>query len=246
LELQIFFNEPTKQEVRMARLIRPVIAAMALSLTLLAPNSLAIPIVTIYTSEAELEAVLPPGSEPEDFLVGAAEFGDLGPGGTDLDFNVTYLGTGSIIQVPDDALPGCSGVASECLWSTTGPISFLLDSGTANAFVISYLELAQGQAAPFLRMTLTDDTVFDVGPLIGGPFEKPGELFLAFTSTEPFKAVSLTMPDSDPLNTQFVAFAKIEPLPEPSTFLLMATGLLGLLRFGNSRASRSKSVHNNP
>jgi hypothetical protein len=84
-------------------------------------------------------------------------------------------------------------------------------------------------------MTLADNTLFDVGPLIGGPFEGPGELFFAFTSTEPFKAVSLTMPDSDPLNTQFAAFAEIEPVPEPFIPLLMATGLLGLLRFGRSR-----------
>lgn len=209
----------------MTRFNGTVIGLVVVSLAVFVSNSSATPIVTTYTSATVLQTTLPPGSNLQDFTVGEAEFGDLF-GGTSLDFNLTYVGNGSIVQVPEDGVPGCSGVASECLWNTTGSVSFLLDSGTANTFVISYMELAAGQAAPFVRMTLADNSVFDVGSLIGGPFESPGELFFAFTSTEPFKAVSLTMPANDPLSTQFVAFGQIEPVPEPATLVLVATGVL--------------------
>jgi hypothetical protein len=211
------------------------LALAVLGLALTASPATATPIITILTSASDFEAALPPGSEPEDFLVGAAEFGDAGPGGTDLDFNVTYLGVGSIVEVPDLGNPVCLGIGAECFWSTTGSVSFHLDVGAANFFGISYLELAPGQAAPLVSMTLVDDSVFDVGPLLGGSFENPGELIFGFISTEPFKGVSLSLPDADPLMTQFAVFADVPSVPEPTTLLLVATGAL----LSSRRAFRS-------
>lgn len=220
-----------------------ILGTAVLSVSVLAADASAAPIVTIYTSESALAATLPAGTSSVDVLVGSAEFGDPGPPvppGTDLDFNLTYSllspsGTGSILQVFEDGSPSvvnpaCDGHNSECIWSTTGPISFALDVGTANAFVMSYMTLGPNESSPVVHMTLADGSLFDVGPLVGGPFEAPGELFFAFTSTEPFKAVSLDLADGDPLNTQFAAFASYQPVPEPATLLLVATGALAVAR----------------
>jgi len=81
-------------------------------------------------------------------IVGIAEFGDFGTDPTPdfpADFNLSYQGNGSIVQVFE---PG--GTGSEFFWNTIGPISFSLDSGTANTFLVSYLTRLAGQAAPLV------------------------------------------------------------------------------------------------
>jgi hypothetical protein len=219
----------------MNRLIHRVIVPLVMGLVVLASVASADPIILTYTSESGIVALLPPGTTPQDFIVGIAEFGDFGTDPTPdfpADFNLSFQGNGSIVQVGD---PG----GSEFFWNTTGPISFSLDSGTANAFVVSYLTLPAGQPAPSVSMTRADGSSFEVGPLVGGPFEAPGELFFAFTSTEPFTRVSLGLGANEPLQTQFVAFANVpNPVPEPSTLLLMSTGALLLSRRRLLRAVR--------
>jgi hypothetical protein len=160
-------------------------------------------------------------------VLGVSEFGDTFEGRSQ-DFGVTYEGSGAIEQ--DFEPPPSTG--SEFWWNTTGPISFALDPTTsiggaasANGFVIAYA-LAAGQAAPLVRMTLADGSLFDVGPLVGGPFE--GELIFAFTSSDPFTTVSLDLDSDAPLRTQFAAFFSVpaSSVPEPTTFLLVAAGVL--------------------
>jgi hypothetical protein len=202
------------------------IGSLFLAFALLASSVAADPILIVYPSAEALAATLPPGSEPQDFIIAMAEFGDT----TDFpeDFGLTYSGNGAIVEVTD---PVCCG--SEFFWNTTGPISFILNAGSANAFVISYLALPPGQTLPTVSVMLTDGTTWDVGPLVGGPFEHPGELFFAFTSNEAFTMVSLNLDATAPLQTQFAGFANVPSpasVPEPGTLLLLSTGVLASAR----------------
>jgi hypothetical protein len=204
---------------------RRTIAVAVLGLALSTPNLTAAPIFKTYSTEADLLAALPPGTLPEDVVVAIAEFGDdVIPGPPfDGDFGVGYEGAGTVIEVPD--LPPSAG--SESYWVTTGTTTFSLAPGaladSANGFLISYLE-RPGVPLPSVNVTMANGRHYYVAPLAGGPFEHPGELFFAFSSTEPFTAVSVAGGDAE-LWTQFVGFYNV-PVPEAATGLLLGVGLL--------------------
>jgi len=94
--------------------------------------------------------------------------------------------------------------------------------------VLIYRALGVGMPAPSVQMTLADDSLFTVGPLVGG--QANGDLLFALLSSEPFKAVSLGLGTGEVFRTDVVGFfngpAQVTPVAEPSTLLLLAAGLL--------------------
>jgi hypothetical protein len=206
--------------------VRLLAVPAALSLAMFASQVSAAPIISVFTSDVDLLAQYPPGTTPQDLLIALEEFMD-----PVLDGGLTPVGGGGTITDQD-------GGGGGGYWSTTGPFSFQLDTGAADGFVLFYLAVAAGVPAPTVEMTLADGSFFTVGPLVGGPSN--GGLFFAFTSSEPFKAVSLDLDAGVIFRTDVAGFFNnpAPAVPEPSTLLLLAGGLLASARRVNRLGRR--------
>jgi hypothetical protein len=196
------------------RFARRFVAFLLLGFALVPANASASPIITIYTSESALLATLPPGVAPADVIIAEEEFLD-----SVFDTGVTPTG-GS------PTFTNCLGGPGFGCWDTIGPLAFFLNSGSADGFGIAYYAPfgATAQAVPTVTLTLVGGSPFVVGPLAGGADN--GGFFFALTSTERFTGVSISLPGQDAFTTDAVAFFNQPAIPEPGTWLLLATGLL--------------------
>jgi hypothetical protein len=190
-----------------------ILAATALSLTLSPLSASASPIVQIFTDPSALLALYPSGTDPVDITIALEEFHD-----SVLDSGLTVVGG-------NGTLTNSSGGSGGGYWSTTGSFSFQLSSGSAGGLILLYQPLLAGQPVPSVSMTLVNGSSFNVGPLVGGSTN--GNLFFGFVSSQPFTAVSLGLASGALFITDVAGFiAAPTPIPEPSTFALLATGLL--------------------
>jgi len=197
-------------------------------LCLMLPGSLLAGSVTVYTNQASFDAATS-GLTNIDFNGIAAPGSYVAYGAGPLTLSgVTFTGNGSMFVI-DPAYYGFPYTGGGFLTSDySNPDIINAALGLVTAVGFDFGSLFSGGAT--FDVTLGSQT-FIVSTT--GSTESGTLGFVGFTSSTPFSSVTLSMPDSPGYNAidNFTFGSNVATTPEPSSLLLFATSLLGLVPF---------------
>ncbi len=203
----------------------PVIGALALIASLPAAA-----VTTVYTSQASFSAAVAPGSYFEDFTrptfaIAPALFFN-GPGFTYAARASTQTGAPSQVYLSGSFLGNAFG---------NEPLTLTFTSGNPTAVGGNfYLSNSDDEfAVGPVTITLSDGTVTTFSPT------SAADSYRGFISTVPIAALSFAAPGSLRFNTIDNLTVGVGVVPEPSTWLLMAFGVAGLLHVRRGLRLRS-------